>query len=224
MHSDSLAATAAGPTRASARARRLQILEAALRVMARDGLRAVTHRGVAAEAGVPLSATTYYFRDLDDLLAESFLHWSRGQQALMDAFQAAASQRVAALREHSAAPAEIAAAVARIAAAYVVDQVRRQRDDRVLEFAFLHEAVRNPRLGTVVGAHLQGQLGFLERFHAGLGSTQPAVDAQLAHGLLLGLEKAALLGASPSDEEERIRGALDLHLRRALGPGDGPGL
>jgi DNA-binding transcriptional regulator YbjK len=224
MNSDTADPGAAGPTRASARERRQRILDAALRVMARDGLRAVTHRGVAAEAGVPLSATTYYFRDLDDLLAEAFLHWSRGQQALMEAFQAAASQRVAVMREVATSPVEIATAVAAIAAAYVVDQVRRQRDDRVLEFAFLHEAVRSPRLGAVVGAHLRGQLEFLERFHAELGSAQPAVDAQIAHGLLLGLEKAALLAEAPPDERERIRAALALHLCRALGVRVDPGL
>lgn len=204
------------PSRASARERRRRILDAALRVMARDGLRAVTHRGVATEADVPLSATTYYFRDLEDLLAEAFLHWSRGQQALMEAFHEAASQRVAALRAAAAPPAEIAEAVAAVAATYVVDQVRRQRDDRVLEFAFLHEAVRSPRLGSVVGAQLRAQLEFLERFHGELGSAQPGVDAQLAHGLLLGLEKAALLGVPPPDERERIRAALATHLRRVL--------
>ena len=48
--------------------RRQQILDAAMRIVVRDGVRGVRHRAVAAEAGVPLSATTYYFKDIDDLL------------------------------------------------------------------------------------------------------------------------------------------------------------
>ncbi|MDN5401705.1 MAG: TetR family transcriptional regulator, partial [Pseudomonas sp.] len=48
--------------------RRQDILDAAMRIVVRDGVRAVRHRAVAAEAGVPLSATTYYFKDIDDLL------------------------------------------------------------------------------------------------------------------------------------------------------------
>ena len=67
--------------RESGKQRRLEIIEAALRVIARDGLRAVSHRAVAAEAAVPLAATTYYFHDLADLIAESFLYWSSAQQA-----------------------------------------------------------------------------------------------------------------------------------------------
>ncbi|GAB3093120.1 TetR family transcriptional regulator [Aestuariicella hydrocarbonica] len=51
---------------------RLKILRAALRVIARSGPRAVTHRGVAKEAAVSLSLTTYYFKDLSELLIEAF--------------------------------------------------------------------------------------------------------------------------------------------------------
>ena len=47
--------------------RRQLILDAAMRIVIRDGVRGVRHRAVAAEAGVPLSATTYYFKDIDDL-------------------------------------------------------------------------------------------------------------------------------------------------------------
>ena len=53
--------------------RRLNILDATLRIIVRDGLRGVRHRAVAAEAGVPLSATTYYFRDIKDLISDSFV-------------------------------------------------------------------------------------------------------------------------------------------------------
>jgi TetR/AcrR family transcriptional regulator, regulator of biofilm formation and stress response len=41
--------------------RRRLIVEAALRVIARDGVNAATHRAVAAEAGVPPASTTYHF-------------------------------------------------------------------------------------------------------------------------------------------------------------------
>jgi DNA-binding transcriptional regulator YbjK len=48
--------------------RRGQLIEAAVRVIARDGVAGVTHRAVAAEADVPKSAATYHFTSLDDLL------------------------------------------------------------------------------------------------------------------------------------------------------------
>jgi DNA-binding transcriptional regulator YbjK len=51
--------------------RRREILEAALRVIGRDGVAGLTHRAVADEAGVSLAATTYYFASKADLLREA---------------------------------------------------------------------------------------------------------------------------------------------------------
>ncbi|BBX72701.1 DNA-binding transcriptional regulator [Mycobacterium shinjukuense] len=47
--------------------RRQAIVEAAGRVIAREGLGKLTHRRVAAEANVPVGSTTYYFNDLGAL-------------------------------------------------------------------------------------------------------------------------------------------------------------
>lgn len=52
--------------------RRRQILEATMRIIVRDGVRGVRHRAVAAEAEVPLAATTYYFKDIHELIADAF--------------------------------------------------------------------------------------------------------------------------------------------------------
>src|SRR5918997_48515 len=53
--------------------RREEILRATLRVIGARGADAVTHRAVAREAGVPASATTYYFSSKDELLEQTFL-------------------------------------------------------------------------------------------------------------------------------------------------------
>ncbi len=47
--------------------RRATIVAAAITVIAEQGLEATSHRRVAAAAGVPLAATTYYFASLDEL-------------------------------------------------------------------------------------------------------------------------------------------------------------
>jgi TetR/AcrR family transcriptional regulator, regulator of biofilm formation and stress response len=77
--------SAGEPTRQARGARRRDaILDAALRVIARRGVSAVTHRAVAAEAGVPLSSTTYYFESLDELLEDAllkFVHTENGRLA-----------------------------------------------------------------------------------------------------------------------------------------------
>jgi DNA-binding transcriptional regulator YbjK len=51
--------------------RRKSLVEATVRVLMRDGVPGVTHRAVADEANLPLSATTYYFTSLDNLISET---------------------------------------------------------------------------------------------------------------------------------------------------------
>ncbi|HWS33937.1 MAG TPA: TetR family transcriptional regulator [Actinoplanes sp.] len=45
-----------------------------MEVIAENGVGRTTHRAVAARAGLPLGATTYYFPTLDDLIAAGLHH------------------------------------------------------------------------------------------------------------------------------------------------------
>lgn len=72
-------ATSPGKPTHNARGRetREEILRAALRVIAERGTSGTTHRAIAAAAGVPAGAPTYYFGTLDQLLQEALLLFSR---------------------------------------------------------------------------------------------------------------------------------------------------
>ncbi|MFI9554689.1 TetR/AcrR family transcriptional regulator [Nonomuraea endophytica] len=48
--------------------RKRELIEATIRVVARDGVAGVSHRTVSKEAGQPATAAAYYFRTIDDLL------------------------------------------------------------------------------------------------------------------------------------------------------------
>jgi DNA-binding transcriptional regulator YbjK len=200
------------PVRTSGQRRRLEIIEAVLRIIAREGLRAVSHRSVATEAGVPLAATTYYFRDLEDLVTESFLHWSVAQRRVVQGFHAATLTALEAVGREGADPRRLLQEVAAAAAAYVLDQARGHPGDRVLEFAFLHEAARLPRLRAVVRARQLEDRRFLEDFHAALGSPEPAIDAEISYSVLIGLEKSVLLADPDSTEAAAVRRVLDHYL------------
>ena len=54
--------------RAAGRARRAALLDAAVEVIAEDGVAGATHRAIAARAGVPLSTTSYFFASIDELV------------------------------------------------------------------------------------------------------------------------------------------------------------
>ncbi|WP_327092714.1 TetR family transcriptional regulator [Nonomuraea sp. NBC_01738] len=54
--------------------RRTTLLQAAVELLTEGGFPALTHRAVAQRAGLPLAATTYYFTNRDELLAQAFSH------------------------------------------------------------------------------------------------------------------------------------------------------
>lgn len=68
------------------RLRRDELLTAAIELFAEGGSRAITHRAVAARAGLPPATTTYYFESIDELIREALgAHidqWSRDLEAL----------------------------------------------------------------------------------------------------------------------------------------------
>ncbi|UYM03905.1 TetR/AcrR family transcriptional regulator [Solicola gregarius] len=55
------------------RERRDALLDAAIELFAESGTRGVTHRAVAARAGLPTASTTYYFSSIDELVREALL-------------------------------------------------------------------------------------------------------------------------------------------------------
>lgn len=56
--------------------RRERILAATLDHIADEGIAGVSHRRIAARAGVPLGSMTYHFTGIDDLLREAFTRFA----------------------------------------------------------------------------------------------------------------------------------------------------
>lgn len=58
--------------------RRGRIIDAAIRVVATNGIGGLSHRTVAAEADVPLGSTTYHFASLDELMVAALRRTNEG--------------------------------------------------------------------------------------------------------------------------------------------------
>src|SRR5262249_5114057 len=69
----------AAPTAADRR--RSAILDAAVDLIGSGGPDAITHRAVAARAGMPLGSLTYHFRTRRDLVGAAFRHHMRAGRA-----------------------------------------------------------------------------------------------------------------------------------------------
>lgn len=75
-------------TQARSRQRRDALLGAAIELFADGGTRAITHRAVAKQAGLPPATTTYYFASIEDLiheaLSEHMRQWIETLRGLTD--------------------------------------------------------------------------------------------------------------------------------------------
>lgn len=63
--------------------RRRRILDATRALIPRHGIAGITHRLVAAEAGVPVGSTTYYFADLADLTEAALADTAEATRAVL---------------------------------------------------------------------------------------------------------------------------------------------
>ena len=169
--------------------RRERIAEAAISVARKYGLDAVTHRRVAAEAGVPLGSTTYYFRTIDDLLSVA-----------IDKAAQRSLEHIRCWETELAADVDLSDALA----GYVMDALGEGRDSTVLEYNLYAMANFRPALRT---AAQEWDLGLVEVLCRRVDS----ITAQMLAVILCGLLLQQVL-AEDVPHREQIR----LIFRRAL--------
>lgn len=62
-------------TRVNSNNRLNALLDTGINIIAKEGIRAITHRTLAKRCGFPLSSTTYYFDDIKDLQANCLIRF-----------------------------------------------------------------------------------------------------------------------------------------------------
>lgn len=130
---------AAGSTPKGA-ARRTALLDGMLRVLERDGPTGVTHRSVAAEAGVPVASATYYFASLDDLFLAGLRKSTIDQLDLFTPL-ARGNLRTMAVSLHRWIHLDRPAAIAQYELVFLAMRRDTLRDDAVIWYDTLEAAV-----------------------------------------------------------------------------------
>jgi DNA-binding transcriptional regulator YbjK len=201
--------------------RRQAILDAAMRLIVRDGVRAVRHRAVAAEAGVPLSATTYYFKDINDLITDTFAQFvERGAASLarMWAESEADLHRMATgLQGDRQTRQAIVEQIVERSLLHVRNQLVGNRDSLLAEQALRLEALNNPALRELAKAHQRILSTGVAHFFEVLGSRQPEEDAQLFTSIILRMEYQGLLAGLENIDVDETRGILRRYLYLVTG-------
>lgn len=131
--------------------RRRAIVHAAVGAIAEVGIGQVTHRLIAARAGVPLGSTTYYFPTLDDLVSA----------ALREAAESARAQ-LATWVDELLVSEDLAATFVDLARRYLAD-----REQALLEYELCLAATRTPELRAIAQPWIEGLRETCARFAGG---------------------------------------------------------
>lgn len=203
--------------RAGSEQRRQAILEAALNIIVREGIRSVRHRAVAREANVPLSATTYYFKDISDLITDTFtLFAERALEQVVRPFRDQAFILLEDFRSHGdtsgARREELIARLANMTTLFILDEVTNRRDHLVAEQAFIQEAILDARLRELADLYLKELTGLLVDACRAFGSADPELDGELVHSYISAIEVRLLTHPEWVDVD-----AIEARMRHVLG-------
>ncbi|MCL1043460.1 TetR family transcriptional regulator [Shewanella marisflavi] len=180
--------------RVDGEARRIAILEATLRLIVREGIRGVRHRAVAAEAEVPLASTTYYFKDIKDLISDALTYFAEKTLWMNNTLEQKSFELLETVEAGSQemCVSQLSVYLTDFLCAHIQEQVS-HREDRILEVAFHEEALRNPVLAEAIQLLDNGFIQTIERFFAALGSKTPNADAHQLLGLIRWVEYQSVI-------------------------------
>jgi DNA-binding transcriptional regulator YbjK len=197
--------TAATGTRAEASERvREAIVAATVRIVAREGVSAVTHRRVAAEAGVALSSTTWHFTAKADILTAA-LRWTAHREVA----------RIAAIADRLGSDDFDPAAWAEELADWLLEQVSGEREVAVALYRLQIELLGRPEAREVHEEWGQSLRALGERVLESSHTITPDLDTRLVVAALDGLRLSVLSAGDP--DTSWLRPAVQRQLRALLG-------
>jgi AcrR family transcriptional regulator len=185
---------------------RARINRATLQIIKSNGMRGVRHRAVAKEAGVPLGATTYHFKDIEDLIVSAFYYW-RAQSAvgsnpyvrqILDFIESRAPDMLKAPGGRVA----LAREIYRFTVEYEIDQIENYRDNCIVQLAFYHESIHIKELQQLVFEYWQSEVSNLIVAFTALESPDPESEARICQSLFHQLEREAMMKGGDYDRDQ----------------------
>jgi DNA-binding transcriptional regulator YbjK len=199
------AVSAVPGTRAEASQRvREAIVAATVKIVASDGVAAVTHRRVALEAGVSLSSTTWHFAAKADIL-EAALHWTARREIA----------RIAEIADRLGTVDFDPAAWAGELADWLVEQVTAEREIAVALYRLQIELLGSPGAREVHREWGRGLRALGDRVLERSATRTPDLDVRLIAAALDGLRLSVI--SAGEDETEWLRPAVRRQLSALLG-------
>lgn len=204
-------------TRPKGEKTRQKILAATLRVIASDGVRGTTHRAIAKEAGVQLSLTTYYFKDLNELISLAFQAFMESDYGALTRQWQKAFRYLDQFSPEALEDEETRRRIVDYCTKRILDHVRlgltEHPDGLAVEHHFFYEALNDPVLQELSSLHRRRLLQPIVRFCEYFNTDDPETDASLLFGTITRLEYEALSSAPDQADYRSIRNEI----RRIVG-------
>ncbi len=197
--------------------RRQQILEATLTVIAEQGLRGATHRAIASQAGIQLSLTTYYFKDIGELIEAAFTHFCEsarpGYESLWQEINEEIQRFSKAELRSKTTRLELCEQLSRMASQYLMQQVKDKPVGLAVEQCLFTETRLSSALQVLADNHRSNLLKPLQAFCAMFNRQDPEVDAELLLDSLSQLECQSLNRVHSPLQQQQVHRLI----RRQLG-------
>ncbi|MEV4890946.1 hypothetical protein AB0K48_16290 [Nonomuraea sp. NPDC055795] len=188
------------------RGRHALLADVAIDLVAREGMRALTHRGLDAAAGMPPGTTSAYFRTREALVTGLVRRIAELDRAQLDAGRQG-------LREH--ADLETAATAT---AAFVDHWLSAGRNRALARYQCLLETIQYPRLRAILTPHEEAAREQVRAFLERAGAPDPRARARDYVACVDGLIFDRLMGGADAPEPgtAAARAELAATIRRLL--------
>jgi AcrR family transcriptional regulator len=184
---------------------REKILIAAIEVLALNGIKGTTHRAIASHAELQLSLTTYYFKDIQELIHQAFKlnseHILARENTTLDAAFTLISQLDKKELRKTAVKEKLSQQLSDMIAAFLVDNIKHQAISLAVEQLMLTEILVTPELRLLVQEHELTQLVPFEKLCLPFNKITPELDAKIMHTVFSQLQYRQLPNQINVDSE-----------------------
>ncbi|MEI6893096.1 MAG: hypothetical protein V5789_00355 [Colwellia sp.] len=175
---------------------RNKILLSAIEILALSGIKGTTHRAIANNAQLQLSLTTYYFKDIQELIHQAFkLNSERvlthTDLILESCFSAITKIAKKELKKTSTKKL-LCQQLSKMTSAYLIDTIKNQAIPLAVEQLMLTEVQVTPQLNLLVQEHQLARLGPYEQLCRFFNNVNPELDAKILYTVFSQLQYSQL--------------------------------
>jgi len=171
---------------------REKILVSAISVLASNGIKGTTHRAIANHAEIQLSLTTYYFKDIHELVMQAFELNSQYIRARADNFLAqvldALNKIDKATLEKLSVKTELYDQLVAMTSSHIFDNINKESNAIAVEQLMFTAVQFTPQLKKLTDEHEQSKLAPYTKFARYFNNIDPEIDAKMMRTIFYQLQ------------------------------------